>query len=343
MKVRMAPVQMFLMLFIVQTGTVFISFQTRMIEVLGRDAWWVLVALGLLYFPHIWLFERFHHSFSWTPVVSILYGLYWFYTMVSFTSYTVYTLNVWAFPKTPLVVVIVMITILLYAASVSKPSTAVNLGVIMMPLIIIFIVFLLFSVKSLVWTNLFPVGESDLKTLLKGMGPSQMPFIGIELYLLLRPFTKGKLTNRSLIVYSGLWHLFFLFMLVVPLAFFSLKEFEIVNHPIIYILKSQYVTFVERLDLIFIYIWMAWSIVTLCIYGFAIMRLMDLNHIKKPPRLAAFLCVPFVAIALFLAVKERITIAAILFPYFHLLFAFILPLIVIFFNRRKQRKEETRP
>ena len=38
-----------------------------------------------------------------------------------------------------------------------------------------------------------------------------------------------------------------------------------IPEPLLYILKSQEVTFVERLDLFFLYIWMIWSIITVAI------------------------------------------------------------------------------
>jgi len=339
MKPVMAPVQMFLLLFLVQTGTFFINFPSLMINAAGRDSWWLFFALGLMHYPHLWLFERFYQDFRWTKIISILYGIYWFFAMVSITSYTVYTLNVYAFPKTPILVVILLITFVLFSASTSKTSTSVNLGVLMLPLIAIFLMFLMMSINNLEWTNLFPVGQLSSKELFKGFLAAQLPFGGMELYLLFRQLTAGKIGNVKLMIYSGIWLVFFMFMLIISLAFFSLKEFTMISEPIIYLLKSQEVTFAERLDLIFIYIWLAWSIISLCGIAFAIMRLMNIQRIKKPNYVAALLCIPYIPLVWYTSTKTGTELNGRILTYAHLVFAFALPLIVILFNRYKRRKE----
>ncbi len=338
MKIRITQTQLFLMLFIVQTGTVFISFQAPLIRVAGSDAWLVFLCLGLLFPLHLWLFERFIDRFIWSKPVCVLYGLYWYFICSSLIGKTVYTLNVWAFPETPMLLVIALMTSVLLAVVLSKPTTAINLGVILIPLILIFVLFVSLAVNDLIWTNLLPVAHLSLSELQKALQPAQLPFVGIELYLLFRLLLPEKVSFRNLAIYSSIWLAFFMYMLIFPLAYFSLKEFDLFPDPIMYLLKSQEVTFVERLDLFFIYIWLAWSIVTVCIYAFAVVRLLTLMGIANYKKHAVWMAVIFIFITNTMATKSAVEMNAILIPYLHTVFAMAIPAFIIISNQMRRRK-----
>ncbi|RSK30945.1 GerAB/ArcD/ProY family transporter [Bhargavaea beijingensis] len=337
MGTRITQLQMFLMLFIAQTGTVFISFQSPLIQIAGTESWFVFFCLGLLFLPHIWLFERFFQYFVWSKPICIMYAGYWFFICVSFTGKNVYTLNVWAFPETPVLLVIVLMGSVMLAVVLSKPSTAVNLGVILIPLIVIFILFVSMAANDLIWTNLLPVGQLSLGEFRKAVQPAQLPFVGIELYLLFRLMQPEKVGFRRLFLYFAIWFAFFLYMLIFPLAYFSLKEFELFPDPIIYLLRSQEVTFVERLDLFFIYIWLAWSIVTISLYAFAVIRLLGLMGILYYKKIAVWMTVLFIIATYFVVNKNAIQFNTKVIPYIHGIFGVALPAAVIVFNKIKGR------
>lgn len=342
MSTTITKLQMFLMLFITQTGTVFISFQSPLIREAGSDAWLVFFCLGLLFLPHLWLFERFFQYFVWSKPVCIIYGAYWFFICASFTGKNVYTLNVWAFPETPVLVVIVLMASVMLAVVLSKPSTAVNLGVILIPLILIFVLFVSMAANDLIWTNLFPVGQLSPEELKKALQPAQLPFVGIELYLLFRLMQPEKVGFGKLFIFFAVWFIFFLYMLIFPLAYFSLKEFELFPDPVIYLLKSQEVTFVERLDLFFIYIWLAWSIITISLYAFSVIRLLGLMGILYYKKIAVWMTVVFIAATYFMVNKSAVELNAKLIPYIHAVFAMVLPAGVIIFNKIKGRTNAER-
>jgi len=170
-------------LFVIQTGTVFLSFQTPFINVAGRDAWLIFIGVGIFHYVLLLLYEKNYKYFTPGPVASWLYKGYWLLIIVSFISYIDYTLAVWAFPETPTFVVIsIMVGISLYA-NLSRSETVINLPVILLPLIPIFYIVLLFAWPDFIWTNLFPVAEISGSDLLKGIISSQFTFIGIELFL----------------------------------------------------------------------------------------------------------------------------------------------------------------
>ena len=201
--------------------------------------------------------------------------------IVAFISYIDYTLAVWAFPETPqFIVITIMVGISLYA-NLSRPETVMNLSVLLIPLIPLFFGSLFLAWPDFVWTNLFPVGQISGSDLLKGIIASQFTFIGIELYLFFRSHVHSgeKIKGFPLFIYQTIWMLFYLTSVVFVLLYFTLPDLKLIPEPLMYILKSQSVTFVERLDLFFIYIWMTWSIITIAFSHFQ--RCMYISCIQK--------------------------------------------------------------
>lgn len=211
MTFKLSRIQFFLFLFVIQTGTVFLSFQTPFINVTGRDAWIIFIGVGIFHYVLLLLYERNYKFFKPGPIVSWLYKGYWLLIIVSFIAYIDYTLAVWAFPETPQFVVIsIMVGVSLYA-NLSRSETVINLTVILVPLIPIFYFVLLLAWPEFVWTNLFPVAKIDGSDLLKGILASQFTFIGIELFLFFRKHVDStqKIKGLPLFIYQMLWMFFF--------------------------------------------------------------------------------------------------------------------------------------
>lgn len=336
---KLSRVQFFLFLFIAQTGTVFISFQSYFIEITGRDAWLIFIGAGALHYVQLLLYEKFYKDFKPGPIVSWLYKGYWLLIVVAFISYIDYTLSVWAFPETPQVLVItIMVGISLYA-NLSRPETIINLSVILIPLIPLFFGFLFLGLPEFVWTNLFPIGEINSSNLLKGVIASQFTFIGIELFLFFRNHvhSEEKIKGVPLLIYQLIWMFFFFSSIVFTLVYFTLPELELIPEPLMYILKSQHVTFVERLDLFFIYIWMTWSIITIALFAFTTIYVHQQYAKGHKTRNTIFLHVLLIILPITVATKEGVEAIQKNLVYFHLFFSIVVPTIVIFLNRRKKK------
>jgi hypothetical protein len=313
------------------------SFPSPFIRAAGRDAWLIFLVAGVLHYMLLLFYERYYKRFTIGPFVGWLYKGYWLFISVSYLAYIDYTLAVWGFPKTPqFIVLAVMVSVSLYA-NLSRAETVINLSVIMIPLIFIFIVFLQFTWKELVWTNIFPIGEATGGQWLKGLLKAQIAFMGIELFLFFRKHVdiKEKIKGFPLFVYQLMWMSFFFFSVVLILLYFTLTGLQSIPEPLLYILKSQEMTFVERLDLFFLYIWMVWSIITVTILSFSALyvhRLFANEHHKRDTIIWHVL---LVLLPLFFLTKHYVILLGDIILYVHLLFAIIIPAIVIIANRRK--------
>lgn len=337
MNVNISRVQFFLFLFVAQSGTVFISFQSPLILAAGRDAWIIFIVASFFHYGLLLFYERYYKQFELGPVISWLYKGYWLYLTVSFISYIDYSLAVWAFPKTPqFIVIAIMVGVSLYA-NLSRAETAMNISVILIPMIPLFIFFLLLAWSRYEWTYLFPVGEATRSEWIKGLLKTQFTFLGIELFLVYRKYVDPdrQVKGWPLFSYHVIWMFFFLFTVVVSILFFTIEELEFIPEPLMYILKSQHVTFVERLDLFFIYIWMTWSIITIILFSFTALFVHRLHYKENRKRDTIIFHLLLLLLPLFFLTKESSERLENSLVYVHLFFAILLPIIIILKNRRK--------
>lgn len=109
------------------------------------------------------------------------------------------------------------------------------------------------AIPDLTWSNLFPVEWNNTRQIMAGMIHSMYAFFGIEMYLLYRPFLKQDLQvkGKPLLIYQLVIFIFYFISVVFTQMFFALEEVQLIPEPIMYILKSQEVNFVKRLDIFF--------------------------------------------------------------------------------------------
>lgn len=339
MNISFTRVQFMLFMFVAQTGSVFILFQRPFIMAAGRDAWLFFIVISLFHLGVLLLFERYYPSFQLTKTMSVLYALYWLFVGVTSVSYVDYTLAEWAFPKTPqFIVVLLMISISLYC-NFCRDEVAINLGVFLIPLIALFILFLSMAYNDFEWTYLFPIGTMTKEAVAQSLLKVQYPFIGVELYLIFRRYIRQDESMKGLpiFIYHLIWTSFFLFTIMITLLFFPLDKFEAITEPIMYILKSQQVTFVERLDLFFIYIWMVWSVITITLFSFTALFTIRQHFQVNPKKLNLAFHTLLFLLPLFGLTKNGVENLHVSLLYTHLFFAYILPFIVILKNRRMQQ------
>ncbi|WP_342504962.1 GerAB/ArcD/ProY family transporter [Sporosarcina sp. FSL K6-2383] len=331
--------QFFLLLFIIQTGSSFFSFPAPFINASGRDAWLIFLVAGAFHYMMLLFYEQNYRHFTIGPFVGWLYKGYWLFVTVVYLAYVDYTLAVWGFPETPQIIVItILVSVSLYA-NLSRAETVINLSVMLIPLIILFLIFLQFAWKDLVWTNLFPVGESKGGEWAKGLLKAQIAFIGIELYLFFRKHVdiKQKIKGFPLFVYQLVWLIFFFFSIILMLLYFTLPGLERIPEPLLFLLKAQEVTFAERLDLFFLYIWTVWTIVTVTIFSFAAMYVHRLHTNEHHKRDTIIWHVLLVLLPLLFLSKEAIEKLNDIIIYVYLVFGILIPFIVINTNRRKSK------
>lgn len=322
-----------------QTGFVYTSFQNLLIDAGKRDATIQFIIIAIVFFLQLLFFERMYKYFILNRFTKILYLMYWYFYMIVFVIYITYVLTNWVFPNTPNVVLIAIFLFVCFYASVSRPETAVNIGVVLLPMLVLFILFMLRAIPNLHVTNLLPLFQESKESWMMGMIYATYAFGGAEVFVMLRKYVlkSEKINNKVLAVYSILLTGFYLFSILFTLMFFSLEEIKLIPEPILYILHSQEVTFVKRLDLFFIYIWLSWSLVAIVNYVL-VMRLVYFEKKRKAPKLQQFIL--FTSIGVISVFLIRFSVLDFLkhyVVYANILFTFILPILIILVNKMRGR------
>lgn len=335
MTIQLTKVQLFLLMFIIQTGFVYTSFQNLIIEHGGRDASIQFVSVAILMFFLLLLFEKWHANFVINRFFQWIFLLYWSVYILSFLIYVTHILSTWVFSNTPNIVLIAMFLSVCFYASISRPETSVNLGVLLIPLLIIFLLFLFRAIPNLHGTNLLPFFYEPKSYWIKGFLYCFYAFGGIEIYLVLRQYLQSDVTIRTkdLVIYSAILSSFFLISILFTLMYFALDEIYIIPEPLFYILHSLEVTFIKRFDLIFIYIWLSWSLISIICYVLLI-RLYWFRKSSNFKKLKLF--VFFFIIGMATAFLTRYSILDFLkhnLIYGVVFFSFILPFIILTINK----------
>lgn len=335
MTIQLTKPQLFLLLFVMQTGFVYTSFQTLIIQHGHRDATIQFIVVAIIFFLQLLFFERMHNYFLLNGFTKILYLIYWLFYLLIFVIYITYVLTTWVFPNTPKIVIISVFLMVCFYASISRPETAVNIGVVLIPMLFIFLFFMFLTVPDLHVTNLLPLFYDRQNTWWMGILYCTYAFGGAEMYVMLRKYLikEQKMTKKALTVYFTILTSFYLLSITFTLMFFSVNELKLIPEPILYILHSVEVTFVKRLDLFFVYIWLSWTLVTIVNYVL-VMRLIYFEKKRKAPVIQQLIFFTIVGVtANFLIRFSLLDFLRHNLIYLIVIFTFFLPILIIFVNK----------
>lgn len=340
MNFTITKVQLFLMLFFRTTGIIFIGFSEVIINAGGRDAWVIFFVAAFIVFFQLWLYEKLYKYFNLGKFTAWIYIFYWIIVLICSLIYMQYTLNIWVMQNTPNTVLLLLMLLVSFYISVSRPATVINLPVLIIPFVLIFIIFLLFSIPLLSLNHLFPIGASTGDQWMNGMLYGLSSFTGLEGYLVLRKFvlSEDKIRFKDILFYQLSITLFIGFLLVITKMYFATDALPYVTEPTLYILKSIEVTFVKRLDIFFLYIWLGWSIISfsLIVLNIRIVYFQQKRKYKIWPMAVLHLIVFVGSIGLLkIGVIEFIRDHL---QYFYPPVTIILPFIIILINKRRKSK-----
>lgn len=273
-KWHITKLQLFMFLFVLQVGTTFINLQYRVINAGGQHGWLIFIGVALF---HLFIFIAYIKMEKWfkpNRFEILLFKIYWFYLLFVFLAKVVFISQLWVFQKTPSWVIIIMIGIVFVYALTAPAKVALNIPVLLIPFFVPLFGTLFLSWKELSWLNLLPLSGLTWKETLDTSYQSLSAFNGMESLLFLQPFLNktNKLRIKDVVIFKTVFTFFLTTTIVFTLLFFTLQEIKVIPFALMYLLKSQEVTFIERLDIIFMYLWISWSIVSIILYGFLIFR-----------------------------------------------------------------------
>lgn len=340
MNFTITKVQLFVMLFFRTTGIIFIAYSEALLNAGGRDAWIMFFIAAAFVFLQLCVYEKCYKYFELGKITRWIYIFSWFILLILSLVYIQYTLNIWVLGNTPNYVTLLLMLLVSYYISVSRPSTAVNMPVFIIPFVFVFVFFLLFAVPELRVSQLFPIGKSSGHEWIMGMLYGLASFTGLEGYLVLRKYvlTEDKMRFKDILIYQTIITVFSGFLMLVVKMYFAPASLPYITEPTLYILKSIEVTFVKRLDIFFLYMWLGWSIISLSliVFNIRIVYFQKERKHKKIPMVVLHLLIFFSSIA-FLNIRSVEFLRA-HFQYIYIPFTVILPAFIIWKNKRRETK-----
>ena len=341
MNIRLTRIQFFMIIFTIITGFVYITIQSYIIDYGRRASWLIFIVVSIIVFFVIMFYEKNYQYFVLGKVTSTIYLVYWLVHISISVAYIIYLISTWMSPNTPVYALLMIVLLPSLYASLSRPETAINLGAPFGIFIIVFVVFILNGSKEFYLSNLFPIEESGWKEWMWGSIYSFNAFRNLECYLLFRRYVmkNEKVNGLPLVLFFiGLFLMYF-FSIVTVMMYFSIDEFKLVSEPILYLLHAQEVTFAKRLDLIFVFIWVLISILTVINFMLAarLLRFSDQKKMKKQKmQIVAYHFIIFGG-AYFLSSYERIDFVVTKQWVSFFIFGLFLPLVIIFWNKIRGR------
>ncbi|WP_028399066.1 GerAB/ArcD/ProY family transporter [Ectobacillus panaciterrae] len=237
-------------------------------EKAGMDGWipiilgWIAsVAASLIIiqimkkYPEGTLFDLFTKYFGkWAgKAIAVFIALYCAYSGFIIMQRSILFIQVWIVPGVAGYVLMILFAIPTYTIARNGIRIIGRYAELIFFLILWMPCFYLFALReSHHWIHLLPLFK-DMKKALLATQSTAYSFFGFEIAFLLYPFLQKKQTaSIGIIIANSLSMLVFLFITLACFIFFSPDEITLFNEPTVSILKVVEFRFVERMEIIFL-------------------------------------------------------------------------------------------
>lgn len=167
-------------------------------------------------------------------------------------------INLWLLPLTPSWILSLLIIVSCIYLTLNDLRIIARFFVLASFLIflLVFLSFLTFSLSK-DFTFILPIGNSGVKNILQGSDKSLISMLGFEGLLLIFPFimNKGKGVFKTISVANIFITILYTYFVFLCLISFNPVQLQMIREPSIYLFRSLSYTMIDRVDLIFLSIW----------------------------------------------------------------------------------------
>lgn len=271
-KGQISKIQFFFLIFQSQIGIAVLTMPYSVYQKAQTDSWISVLIAGMVVQCIIliqWSLSRrfpLKNSFEIMQtllgkklgmLVSLLYCIYFISIAGIILSLYSNVVTDWLLPNTPQwIVKLLMIGIGIYAAK--ENLRIISRFFVLASIVIVFMIpLVLFSFKTENFLHVLPVGVSGLFPILKGAHQAILPLQGFEIYSIIFPYARfSSISKLKVISLSNLIAtLFYIFLTLACIIFFSAHELETTPQPVLYLIKSFGFKLIERPDIFFTSLW----------------------------------------------------------------------------------------
>ncbi len=353
------PFQLYFILLQSQIGVGMLSLVYQVHKKAQQDSWislliagvvvqlfmFILLALGKR-FPNMKLFDYSIFIFGkyMGQLINAAYTVYFFFVALLTILLSISVIRQWILPITPAWLLFLIMIFTGYYLGKENIKIISRFYTIVTVFFIILIVFISSSFGHYHMKFLFPIGEANFMELVQGAHSSIVSMLGFEIILVIYPFIKGdhkkirKVSLFALITCTSLY----LLVVISCLMYFSTEEIDIIPEPILYMLKAQSFDIIERIDLLFLSLWLIPMSTSYISYLYLASK--GVSHlIRKDNHSKSILVISLIIFicTYFFQSEQRINTFSLYVSWSSYLFIFIFPTFMLFFSILFKKKGMT--
>lgn len=279
-----------LVFFIIQTqiGVGVLGLPFNVYGVSKQDAWISILLSGVIIqviITTLWILGRRFPSktiFEYSKqlagkivgtAINLSYVCYGLMVTCLILMYSTSIIKTWVLVLTPKWIIMLLLIITAILLAKEKLMDICNVyvvvsGFILLLCLISILVVITYPVE---WRYLLPIGQSGGMKIIKGVKEVYFSMLGFELLVILFPYFQHH-GDRSILLSASVANIIvtfvYTFLTIVSIVTFSPEELTIVPEPVLYYVKSLYLQIVERVDLVFVSLWVVSVITSLTSYLF---------------------------------------------------------------------------
>ena len=264
--------QLFFIIFQTQVGVGVLSLPASLYAGSGTDGWITLIITGvtiqvIIYILYL-LSNRFPSStiYEFAPkivgkyggfILSTLYILFAVFTAVIVLELFETTIKTWILFRTPMLAILLLLAITGTYLAVGKIKVMGRFYQFVSILIVPLVIMAAYTLKDADLRYILPIGHNGIGTIFKATQQGIVSMVGFEMVLFVYPYVqdKGKTALKSLTLANIAVTSLYTFLTFATFVFFSPKQLEMIPDPLVYMLKGVSFVVVDRVDLLFLSIW----------------------------------------------------------------------------------------
>ncbi|KOO47619.1 GerAB/ArcD/ProY family transporter [Priestia koreensis] len=271
-KATLTPLQVTAFIIQTQVGVGLLALPSQLHEKAKSDAWISVLIAGLcvqlLIFLFYFLIRRFPHAnlFDMAQLIlgkvfgkalNIVFAIYFICVAAYVLSMFNYIIQLWLYENTPQWFFKVLVVLTSLYLIKDRIKVIARFYVLMCSLLIVLVLIIINAYQHVNFLYLMPFGQSGFTHILSGSKEAVMAMLGFETLLVIH--NQSHATQKQKLIAgtigTSIVTIFYTFLVLTCLVFFSPDEIPLIPQPVLYVLKSLSFTFIERIDVIFLTIW----------------------------------------------------------------------------------------
>ncbi|MBP1966313.1 GerAB/ArcD/ProY family transporter [Paenibacillus aceris] len=318
----MTRMQLFAFILQTQVGIGVLSFPYVLHQAAGEDGWISVILAGacvnVLLIIYVALCKRFpgKNFYEFMPLilgkwignaVNAFYTFHFLFLSCLVLLMEMLFVELWILPFTnPWLVIAANFVILIYFAKERLPVIA-RYNTMVTFLLILMVAMMLTSFYTMDYRYLLPIGQKGWTAIIAGMKSSVITFLGFELFLIVSSEVQsnGKSMLTPVLWANTMATIFFLVVVLLCFLNFSPESIPFIPQPVPYYLNGISLPFLERMDLIFLSVWLVKVTASLISYMYAAGKGFGYWFHNNEHRKAMYYLVPIVCLVGFAWRSEK--------------------------------------